>query len=52
LLGSQEMTDAVAVTLLARTQDGPSGASFPMIMVQAASFEVFRFTNTDRTLIR
>ena len=52
LLGNQEMTAAVAVTLLARTQDGPRGASFPMIMVQAASFDVLRLTVTERTLIR
>ena len=52
LLGNQEITLDVAVTLLARTQEGPRGASLPMIMVQAASFEVFRLTVTERTLIR
>jgi hypothetical protein len=46
------MTEAVAVTLLALTHDGPRGASFPMIMVQAASFDVLRLTVTERTLIR
>ena len=50
--GSHDMTDDVAVTFDALTQEGPSGASLPMIIVQAASFEVLRFTVTDRTLIR
>ena len=50
--GSQDMTDEVLVTLLARTQEGPRGASLPIIMVQAASFDVFRLTVTERTLIR
>ena len=50
--GSQDMTADVLVTLLARTQDGPRGASFPIIMVQAASFDVLRLTVTERTLIR
>ena len=52
LLGSQEMTAEVLVTLLARTQEGPRGASLPIIMVQAASFEVFLLTVTDLTLMR
>jgi hypothetical protein len=52
LLGNHEITLDVAVTLLARTQEGPRGASLPMIIVQAASFEVFRLTVTERTLIR
>ena len=34
------------------TQDGPRGASFPMIMVQAASRDVRLFMVTDLTLIR
>ena len=46
------MTDEVLVTLLARTQEGPRGASLPIIIVQAASFDVFRLTVTERTLIR
>ena len=50
--GSQDMTADVLVTLLARTQDGPRGASLPIIMVQAASFDVFRLTVTERTLMR
>ena len=52
LLGSQEMTAEVELMLLALTQDGPRGASFPMIIVQAASLEVRLFIVTDRTLIR
>ena len=52
LEGSQEMTAEVLVTLLARTQEGPKGASLPMIMVQAASLEVLRLTVTDLTLMR
>ena len=38
-----------AVTL---THEGPSGASLPMIMVQAASREVRRLMVTERTLMR
>ena len=52
LLGSQEMTAEVEVMLAALTQEGPRGASFPMIMVQAASLEVLRLIVTDLTLIR
>ena len=52
LLGSQEMTEEVEVMLLALTQEGPRGASFPMIMVQAASLEVRLLIVTDLTLIR
>ena len=52
LEGSQEMTAEVLVTLLALTQLGPKGASLPMIMVQAASLDVFRLTVTDLTLMR
>jgi hypothetical protein len=52
LLGNQEIMDEVAVTLLALTHEGPKGASFPMIIVHAASLDVFRLTVTDRTLIR
>ena len=47
-----EMTAEVLVTLLALTQLGPKGASLPMIMVQAASLDVFRLTVTDLTLMR
>ena len=52
LLGSQEMTAEVELMLLALTQEGPSGASLPMIIVQAASLEVRLFIVTDLTLIR
>ncbi len=52
LLGSHVMRAEVLVTLLALTQEGPSGASLPMIMVQAASLEARRFTRTVRTLMR
>ena len=68
LLGSQEMTADVEVMFEAwnkeiedeniyeieatLTQDGPRGASFPMIMVQAASRDVRLFMVTDLTLIR
>ncbi len=51
LLGSQVIKAEELVTLLAFTQDGPKGASRPIIMVQAASLDVRRFTNTVRTLI-
>ena len=52
LLGSHEITTLELVTFDAFTHDGPSGASFPMIMVHAASLDVFRLTRTERTLIR
>ena len=52
LEGNQEMTEDVEVTLEALTHEGPRGASFPMIMVHAASLEVLRFTVTDLTLMR
>ena len=34
------------------THEGPRGASFPIIMVQAASLEVLLLMVTDLTLIR
>ena len=52
MLGSQEITAEVEVMLLAFTQEGPSGASLPMIIVQAASLEVRLLMVTDLTLIR
>ena len=52
LEGNHEMTAEVEVTLEARTHEGPRGASFPMIIVHAASLEVLRLTVTDLTLIR
>ena len=52
LEGNQDMTEDVEVTLEALTHEGPRGASFPMIMVHAASLEVLRFTVTDLTLMR
>ena len=52
LLGSQEITAEVELMLLAFTQEGPRGASFPMIIVQAASLEVRLLIVTDLTLIR
>ena len=48
--GSQDMTADVLVTLLARTQDGPRGASLPIIMVQAESLDVFSWTIAKEAL--
>ena len=50
--GSHEMIDEECVTADALTHEGPSGAPRPIIIVQAASFDVFLLTNTERTLIR
>ena len=50
--GSHEMIAEECVTAEALTHDGPSGAPRPIIIVQAASFDVFLLTNTERTLIR
>ena len=52
LLGSQEITAEVEVMLLALTQEGPRGASLPIIIVQAASREVLLLIVTDLTLMR
>ena len=46
------MIDEECVTADALTHEGPSGAPRPIIIVQAASFDVFLLTNTERTLIR
>ena len=46
------MIDEECVTAEALTHEGPSGAPRPIIIVQAASFDVFLLTNTERTLIR
>lgn len=50
--GSQEMTAEVEVMEVALTLVGPSGASLPITMVQAASLEVRRLGVTERTLMR
>ena len=50
--GSQEIIAEECVTAEALTHEGPRGAPRPMIIVHAASFDVFLLTNTDRTLIR
>lgn len=52
LLGSQEMIAEDDVIFVALTHEGPNGASFPIIMVQAASRDVRRLIVTERTLIR
>jgi len=52
LLGSHVINAEELVMFDALTQDGPNGASRPIIIVQAASLEVFLFSRTDLTLMR
>ena len=51
LEGIQEMVAEVEVTLAAFTEVGLNGASFPITIVQPASFETLLSLVTDLTLI-